>query len=128
MQLADVMEQAKEKLGAKGVFGEPYEKNGITVIPAAQYMGGVGGGEGAVSARADGSASDEAATPTGSGAGFGVSGRATGAFVIKGDDVKWVPAVDVNRLMFGFQVAMIVFFLALRSIAKSRARAETPAG
>lgn len=72
----------------------------------------------------DGTLGDEARTPTGSGAGFGVSGHPTGAFVIRGDQVSWVPAVDVNRLMFGLQVVMVVFFLAIRSIAK--ARSTTP--
>jgi uncharacterized spore protein YtfJ len=28
----------------KRVFGEPYQKNGVTVIPAAKVMGGGGGG------------------------------------------------------------------------------------
>ena len=48
-------------------------------------------------------------------------GSPAGAFVVKGDKVTWMPAVDVNRLMFGFQVTLIVFFLVMRSIAKSRA-------
>jgi len=30
----------------KRVFGEPYEKNGVTVIPAARVQGGAGGGGG----------------------------------------------------------------------------------
>lgn len=122
MNLTEVLEEAKQTIGSKGVFGVPYEKNGVTVIPAARIMGGAGGGEGkAARTSGDGTPGDEAdAMPTGSGGGFGVSGHPSGAFVIKGDQVSWVPAVDVNRLMFGFQVVMVVFFLAIRSIAKAR--------
>jgi len=129
LNIADVLEEAKETIGSKGVFGTPYEKNGVTIIPAARIMGGAGGGEGQAPRRSgDSEPTDEAdALPTGSGAGFGVSGHPTGAFVIKGDQVSWVPAVDVNRLMFGFQVVMIVFFLAIRSIAKSRSAAPPKA-
>jgi uncharacterized spore protein YtfJ len=122
MNLADVMDEAKETLGAKGVYGTPYEKNGVTVIPAARVMGGVGGGEGPVPNTTDDEADTDTAKFSASGAGFGLSGQPTGAFVIKGNDVRWVPAVDVNRLMFGFQIALIVFFLAIRSIAKSRSK------
>lgn len=121
MKLADLMMEAKQNIGAKGVYGEPYEKNGVTIIPAARIMGGVGGGEGPAGAPGPGGTTDLDGTPsTATGAGYGVSGHATGAFVIKGNDVSWVPAVDVNRLMFGFQIVAIVFFLTLRSIAKTR--------
>ena len=104
MNVTEVFEEAKRTIGSKGVFGTPYEKNGVTVIPAARIMGGAGGGEGPAAQAGDGSTeSGDATIATGSGAGFGVSGHPTGAFVIKGDEVRWVPAVDVNRLMFGFQ-------------------------
>jgi uncharacterized spore protein YtfJ len=126
MQITEIFEDAKEAIGSKGVFGTPYEKNGVTVIPAARIMGGAGGGEGQVPGKTE-DGSETAALPTGSGGGFGVSGQPTGAFVIKGDDVKWVPAVDVNRLMLGFQVVMVVFFLAIRSIAKARSGATPKA-
>ncbi len=35
--------QATDTLTAKRVFGEPYEKNGMTVVPVAKVMGGAGG-------------------------------------------------------------------------------------
>ena len=44
MQVDEIMSQARDSLGSKRVFGEPYEKNGVTVIPAAKVMGGAGGG------------------------------------------------------------------------------------
>jgi uncharacterized spore protein YtfJ len=128
LKLEEIVDHASESIGAKRVFGEPYEKNGVTVIPAARVMGGVGGGEGTAPGVA-GETTDlpREGTPGGFGAGYGMSGRPAGAFVIRGEEVKWLPAIDVNRLMFGFQVVMIVFFLMMRSIMKARAAARAEA-
>jgi len=119
--MTEILGDAKESLGSKGVYGTPYEKNGVTIIPAARIMGGAGGGEGPVPTEgAEEGGREPGFISTASGGGFGVSGQPTGAFVIKGNEVRWVPAVDVNRLMFGFQIVLIAFFFAMRSIAKSR--------
>lgn len=115
----EILADAGKSLGVRRIYGEPYEKNGVTVIPAARVMGGAGGGG------ADATADTSTGAPaTGSGGGFGMSGGPVGAFVIKGDEVKWLPAVDVNRMMLGFQVAIVVFFLVLRSISKTRAKSR----
>ena len=116
MNTEEIVNQARESLGSKRVFGEPYEKNGVTVIPAARVMGGAGGGD-AMNADATGK---DAGKAGGSGLGYGMIGSPAGAFVIKGDKVQWMPAIDVNRLMLGFQITLIVFFLVVRSIARSR--------
>jgi len=123
-KLEEILEDVSSSIGAKRVFGEPYEKNGVTVIPAARIMGGVGGGEGQAPTAAEGTDDTRAAGPTGSGAGYGMIGRPAGAFVIRGNDVSWMPAVDVNRLMFGFQVVLVVFLLVVRSVMKARAAAR----
>jgi uncharacterized spore protein YtfJ len=119
-----VLEEAGESIGVRRVFGEPYVKNGVTVIPTARIMGGVGGGEGEAPNPA-GEEGEQAPgrRASGAGGGYGLSGGPAGAYVIRGDDVKWIPAIDVNRLMLGFQIVMVVFFLTMRSIAKARARA-----
>ena len=44
MEVQDVIAHARETLTVKRVFGEPYEKNGVTVIPVARVQGGAGGG------------------------------------------------------------------------------------
>jgi uncharacterized spore protein YtfJ len=119
-RLSEMVEEAADAIGVKRVFGEPYVKNGVTVIPAARFSGGAGGGESTL----EPPAGEEGATETRSinaGGGFGVGGRPAGAFVIRGNDVQWMPAIDVNRLMFGFQVVMVVFLLVVRTIIKSRA-------
>jgi uncharacterized spore protein YtfJ len=120
-KLDEILADAGKTLGVRRIYGEPYEKNGVTVIPAARVMGGAGGGGATDSSTTD---SPAGAPATGSGVGFGLSGGPVGAFVIRGDEVKWVPAVDVNRLMLGFQIAIVVFFLVMRSMAKTRAKSR----
>jgi uncharacterized spore protein YtfJ len=104
------IEQAKDTMSVKRVFGDPYEKNGVTVIPAARVQGGAGGGGGE---GPDG-------TGSGSGVGFGVNARPAGAFVIRGDEVDWRPAIDVNRVILGGQLIAIAALLLARAVIKSR--------
>ena len=40
------IEQATDALTVRRVFGDPIEKDGVTVIPAARVHGGAGGGTG----------------------------------------------------------------------------------
>jgi uncharacterized spore protein YtfJ len=87
------------------VFGEPFQKNGVTIIPAARVMGGGGGGSGE---SPDGAGE-------GSGSGFGLSARPAGAYVIRGSDVAWQPAIDVNRIAAG-----VLIYLTLRLILGRR--------
>ncbi len=109
-----VMEQVREVVDAGGrqVFGVPYEKNGVSVIPAAKVRGGGGGGEDA------GNAEGKVA----GGGGVGFDAKPAGAFVIKGDVVRWQPAVDVNRIILGAQIVALVAILSWRSVAKAQAR------
>jgi uncharacterized spore protein YtfJ len=93
------------------VFGEPFEKDGVTVIRAARVQGGAGGGGG----------EGPEGEGRGSGSGFGVTARPAGAFVITGDQVNWRPAVDVNRVILGGQLIAIAALLLARTIVKARA-------
>ena len=120
-KLDEILEDAGKSIGVRRIYGEPYEKNGVTVIPAARVMGGAGGG-GATEMSGTDSPGAAGSPATGTGVGFGMAGGPIGAFVIKGDVVKWVPAVDVNRLLLGFQVVLVVFFLVMRSMSKNRAK------
>lgn len=114
------IEDAKDAITVRRVFGEPYVKNGVTLIPAARVQGGAGGGSG--------EGPDEQGR--GGGAGFGLSAKPVGAYVIKGDEVSWRPAVDVNRVIMGAQLVALVALLVARSIVRSRpaARAEQGIG
>ena len=114
MEIQEAIAQARDTLTVKRVYGEPYEKNGVTIIPAARVQGGAGGGSG----------EDPQGQGKGSGSGFGVTARPIGAFVLRGDELSWRPAVDVNRIVLGGQVVAIVALLVVRAIIRSRARAR----
>lgn len=111
-RLDELVEGAREALTVKRVYGEPYEKNGVTLIPAAAVRGGGGAGEG------DGGEG----TPGGAGGGFGMTARPVGAYEIHGDDVAWVPAADTTRVIILAEVLAIVALLVLRSIVRGRKR------
>ena len=114
MDVQDVIAQAKDTLTVKRVFGEPYEKDGVTVIPAARVQGGAGGGSG----------EDPDSQGRGSGSGFGVTARPVGAFIIRDGDLSWRPAVDVNRIILGGQLVVVVALLTVRAIVKARSRSR----
>jgi uncharacterized spore protein YtfJ len=114
MEVNDVITQARDTLTVKRVFGDPYEKNGVTVIPAAKVQGGAGGGDG----------EGPEGTGRGSGSGFGVNARPVGAFLVRGDEVVWRPAVDVNKIIIGAQIVAVVALLTLRTIVKVRAKSN----
>ena len=113
MDAQDVITQARDALTVKRVFGEPYEKNGATVVAVAKVQGGAGGG-------GEGPEGDG----KGSGGGFGMSARPVGMFLIRGDELSWRPAVDVNRIVLGGQIVAIFALLTVRSIVKARAKSR----
>jgi uncharacterized spore protein YtfJ len=59
----------------------------------------------------------------GGGGGVGLDAKPAGVFVINGSEVSWIPAVDVNRVIFGAQLVAIIALISWRSVAKARARA-----
>jgi uncharacterized spore protein YtfJ len=93
--IEDLIKSHQDSITVKKVFGEPFQKNGVTIIPAAKVMGGGGGGSG-----------QSPETGEGSGTGFGMSAKPTGAYVIRGDEVKWEPAIDANRAIAGVLMVM----------------------
>jgi uncharacterized spore protein YtfJ len=109
MRAMDVVNEAKAAMQVTQVFGQPYEKNGVTIIPAAKISGGAGGG-------------GDDREPQNGGGGFGVSSRPVGAFVIKGTEVSWQPALDLNRVILMGQLVAIVALLTARAIVKSVAK------
>lgn len=109
-KIDELIADSRDAFTVKRVYGEPYQSNGVTLIPAASIRGGFGGGEG------EGSED----TPAGSGGGMGISARPVGAFQIKGDEVNWLPAVDVSRIIVMGQVVVIIAALVIRSIARKR--------
>ena len=98
MDLDTLLQGHRDAINARRIYGDPIERDGVTVVPAASVFGGTGGG---------GDADGEG------GAGFGLAGRPAGAWVIRDGEVEWKPAVDVNR---------IAFFLFLLGLAFARRR------
>jgi uncharacterized spore protein YtfJ len=114
MQQQDVIAQVRDALTVKRVFGEPYERDGVTIIPAARIRGGAGAG--------GGEGTQDGGTGSGSGSGFGLSARPVGAFVVREGELSWRPAVDVTRIVLGGQLVAIVALLTVRAIVRARAR------
>ncbi|GAA0250330.1 hypothetical protein GCM10010492_58110 [Saccharothrix mutabilis subsp. mutabilis] len=110
MKVLELAAAARDAVSVRRVYGEPYEKDGVTVIPAAAVSGGAGGGSG----------TDERGQ-TGEGGGIGVGGRPVGAYVIRGGQVSWRPAIDVNRLVGSLTLVAVAFLVARVRVARARA-------
>ena len=112
MDVENLLAAASENLSVRRAFGTAYEKDGMLIIPVALVAGGGGGGTGTARSRRDDSAASpgapQGAGPAGhdtapgdpgrtdAGGGFGGLVLPSGAYVVKGDQVRWVPAVDVT--------------------------------
>ena len=59
--------------------------------------------------------------------GFGVMAQPAGAFVIKGNEVSWQPALDLNRVILMGQVVAIVALFTARAIVKAATYFNDPA-
>ncbi|MEU3170095.1 spore germination protein GerW family protein [Streptosporangium sp. NPDC006930] len=114
MKITEILDQAKDTVSIRRVFGEPIVRDGVTIIPVARVIGGGGGGGGK-------EGGEQAAE--GSGGGFGFDVTAAGVFVVKDSEVRWQPAVDVNRIILGGQIVLVAALLTVRSIVRARARA-----
>ena len=115
MDVQELITGVRDSISVKRVYGDPYEKNGLTVIPAAAVRGGGGGGTGV-----------HEGEETGAGGGFGVQARPSGAWIIEGDTVTWKPAVDVNRIVLGGQLVALAAILVTGRILATHARRRHP--
>ena len=98
MDVQTLLEQANDSITVKRVFGEPIERDGVLVIPAAMVAGGGGGGLG--TGTGFGPDGEQQGEGTGTGGGWGVQARPVGAFVVRDGVVTWVPAIDWARIAF----------------------------
>jgi uncharacterized spore protein YtfJ len=117
-----VVDSLRSAVGAGRVFGEPVERDGVVVIPAATVIGGGGGGEGDQASAEGEEESAKAAgrgPRSGSGMGFGLVAWPSGAIEIRDGHARWRPAIDVTRLAIA---SMFFGLLALRTIVRARAR------
>src|SRR5262249_29415866 len=103
MDVENLLAKASDDLSVRRAFGAAYEKDGMLIIPVALVVGGGGGGP-ARARRANPAAGPDTlaapdATPQESGpadagGGFGGLVLPAGAYVVRGDQVRWVPAVN----------------------------------
>jgi hypothetical protein len=97
----ELLKGARDAIAAKRAYADPVEGDGVTLVAAAAVRGD---------------------NENNGGGGFGLMARPVGAYVIgPGERVEWKPAVDVQRLMAGWQVVAGLAVLAVWSLAR-RAR------
>jgi uncharacterized spore protein YtfJ len=95
MDVQETISKARDAITVKRVYGDPYEREGVTVIPAAAVGGGAGGGSGEGPDKGQ----------SGGGGGFGLGARPVGAYVIEDGKVRWEPAIDVSRIVLQALIA-----------------------
>lgn len=86
----------RKVLTVRRVFGEPIERDGTTVIPAARLRGRAGGQRARKRGGVDASKS-----------GLKLAARPAGALVMRDGVVSWRPAIDVNRIVAGGQLVTV---------------------
>ena len=103
----ELLDGARDAITVRRVYGEPIEQEGLTLVPAAAVRGGGGGG-----GDSEGNG----------GGGFGVAARPVGAYVIRDGEVVWRPAVDVSRVVVGWQIVSGLALLMAWAVGRRLAR------
>lgn len=111
----ELLARVREGISVRTAIGEPVSQDGLTMIPVARVSGAGGGGGGT-------GPGEEGHEPAGTGAGFAMTSKPLGAFVIKDGEVGWRPTVDVNKIILGAQVVAVVALLVVRSLVRRRRR------
>ncbi len=113
MDVGDLLTKASDNLSVRRAFGAAYEKDDMLIIPVAMVAGGGGAGTARPRHR-DPAAGPESLTEAGpaghdapphdsermdAGGGFGGLVLPAGAYVVKGGQVRWIPAVDMTMVV-----------------------------
>ena len=101
MKPEDILTRVGDQLAIERVFGEPIERDGVTVVPVAVAIGGGGGGTGPAD--------------QGNGGGFGGMVRGIGVYTIRDGRVRFIPAADTT-------VLAALFVLTVGIVARLRRR------
>ena len=130
----ELLDRIAENLSVRRSFGEAYEREGLLIIPVAVVMGGGGGGEGPIKppatahslaierAEPEKGAPPEGQPPTGTGGGFGGLVLPMGVYVVRGDQVRWVPAFDATLIVLA-SLSVVRVFVSLLKNGRRRSRA-----
>ena len=108
MDIQKAIGKAQDAITVKRVYGEPYERNGVVLIPAAAVRGGGGAGGG----------TDPANEASGSGIGFGIDARPVGAYVIEDGHVRWEPAVDATGIALRAMLTVLGLAFLFRHLTR----------
>ena len=111
-EVFDSIKGTKDALNVRRVFGDPYVVDGVTIIPVARVAGGGGGGAG--------EGMDDHEPSRGFGTGFGLGAHPVGVYEIREGDLRWKPAVDVNRVVRGGQVLAGIMSVCLALVLIAR--------
>lgn len=116
--ILDELRDMRSALSVGRVIGEPSTVDGLTIIPVARVFGGAGGGGGE-------GAGPEQAEGRGFGTGFGMAARALGVYELRDGQLTWRPAIDVDRLVRGFQLLAGVLAVCV-TVVRVRGRSREP--
>ena len=133
MDVENVLTKVSDNLSVRRAFGAAYEKDGLLIIPVAMVAGGGGGGtsrsrhqHGNSAARPETLAAPDTAAqesgPADAGGGFGGLVLPSGAYVVKGDQVRWVPAVDTTIVVLASLALVRMLAAAMVRISRNRGR------
>ena len=105
MDVEDMVARSQDAATVARVYGEPHEKDGTTVIPAARVS--ARGGSGAARGGEH------------SGGGFRADAEPVGAFVIRNGDVEWKPVFDLSATVRRGQLVSVVALLVLWAVGRA---------
>ena len=137
MDVGNLLMNASDDLSVRRAFGAAYENDDMLIIPVAMVAGGGGGGTGRPRHRdpaagpdspPEGGPAGHDATPqdsgrTEAGGGFGALVLPAGAYVVKGGQVRWVPAVDMTIVVLA---SLSLVRVLTRTWTRSRRRHARP--
>jgi uncharacterized spore protein YtfJ len=126
MDVENLLAKVSDNLSVRRAFGAAYEKDGLLIIPVAMVAGGGGGGTsrprpGHPADPAAPDAAPEESERVDAGGGFGGLVLPTGAYVVKGDQVRWVSAVDTT-------IAVLASLSLVRALARAWSRRRAHRG
>ena len=105
MDVEEMVARSQDAATVGRVYGEPHEKDGTTVIPAARVS--ARGGSGAARGGEH------------SGGGFRADAEPVGAFVVRKGEVEWKPVFDLGATVRRGQLVGVVVLLVLWAVIRA---------
>ena len=140
MEIRDLLDKMAENLSVRRSFGAAYERDGALIIPVAFAAGGGGGGEGPIkppttketratkTVEAAKDAPPDPQAPMGTGGGVGGLVVPLGVYVVKEDQVRWVPAYDLTLIVLAGLSVVRVLLSLLKGSRRNRASGRSAQG